>query len=308
MIVSASYKTDIPAFYGGWFMNRLDAGYCRMVNPYGGQVYTIPLTLEAVDGFVFWTKNLGPFLENLEEVRRRGFPFVVQYAINNYPRLLEQSVTNAEQAVAEMRKLRDYSPFCPVWRYDPVLFTSHTPPAFHLQNFENIAKSLSNVTDEVVVSFAHVYAKTRRNLTAAARKYSFAWRDPKAGEKREMASRLSEIAAKYGIRLTLCAQPEFLVPGAGAARCIDAERLSKVAGRPIAAREKGNREGCRCSQSRDIGEYDTCPHGCVYCYAVGSRGRARRRFREHDPAGEFLFPPGPGGAGPGGGSDAAQRA
>lgn len=293
MIISASYKTDIPAFYGDWFMNRLKAGYCRMVNPYGGQIYTIPLTPEAVDGFVFWTKNLGPFMEHLGEVRRRGFPFVVQYAINNYPRSLEQSVTHAEQAVADMRRLHEYSPFCPVWRYDPVLLTSHTPPEFHLQNFESIAKSLSNVTHEVVISFAHIYAKTRRNLAAAGRKNSFDWHDPKAEEKREMARRLSEIAATYGIRVSLCAQPEYLVPGVEAARCIDAKRLSKVAGQRIAAREKGNREGCLCSQSRDIGEYDTCPHGCVYCYAVQNRRLAQRRFREHDPGGEFLFPPNP---------------
>ena len=66
MIISASYKTDIPAFYGEWFLNRLRAGYCKMVNPYGRQVYRVSLTPPDADGFIFWTKNLGPFLDALE--------------------------------------------------------------------------------------------------------------------------------------------------------------------------------------------------------------------------------------------------
>ncbi len=84
MIISASYKTDIPTFYGDWFMRRLHAGYCKSVNPYSRQVYRVPLDRQAVDGFVFWTKNIAPFLKHLPAVRERGFPFVVQYTINGY--------------------------------------------------------------------------------------------------------------------------------------------------------------------------------------------------------------------------------
>jgi hypothetical protein len=92
------------------------------------------------------------------------------------------------------------------------------------------------------------------------------------------------------MRLTLCTQPALATKGIGPARCVDAERLSDVAGRPIAAREKGNRPGCLCAESRDIGDYDSCTHGCVYCYAVASRSAAQRRRRAHDPAGEMLIP------------------
>jgi len=85
MIISASYKTDIPTFYGEWFMNRLHAGYCKMVNPYGRQIYTVDLSPERVDGFVFWTKNIGPFLKYLPEIRQMGYPFIVQHGIDGYP-------------------------------------------------------------------------------------------------------------------------------------------------------------------------------------------------------------------------------
>jgi hypothetical protein len=96
------------------------------------------------------------------------------------------------------------------------------------------------------------------------------------------------------MKLTVCSQRRFVVEGAGEARCVDAVRLGDVAGAPVRAPVKGNREDCRCHRSRDIGEYDTCPHGCVYCYAVNDHRLARDRHRAHDPEGEFLFRDRPG--------------
>ncbi len=291
MIVSASYRTDIPAFYGAWFMNRLAAGFCMVANPYGGAPYRVVLTRETVDGFVFWTKNLSPFVEALGQIGARGFPFVVHHTINGYPRLLETSVTDADRSVAEMRRLADrYGPRAAVWRYDPVIETDRTSVDWHVENFAALARRLAGTTDEAVISFAHIYRKTRRNLDDAARRHGFSWRDPEVEEKRELAGRLAAIAGEHGMRLTLCSQPDFADSGVAPARCIDADRLADVAGRPVTARRKGNRTGCACFESRDIGAYDSCPHGCVYCYAVCNRDLAQRRFRLHDPESPFLLP------------------
>ena len=292
MIISASYKTDIPTFYGEWFLNRLRAGYCKMVNPYGGQVYRISLAPGDVDGFVFWTKNLGPFLERLAQVRSMAFPFVVQYAINAYPRSLELSVEDAEKSVDHMRLLAaEYGPRVAVWRYDTIVFTSDTPAGFHRRNFERLARELEGTTDEVVVSFAQLYRKTLRNMDRAARRFGFQWEDPPRETKIALAGELAACARAHGMRFTVCSQRVFLGPGIEDAACIDAARMSDVAGREIRARRKGNRPECGCFECRDIGEYDTCPHGCVYCYAVNHRALARQRYRLHDPASEFLFPP-----------------
>ena len=286
MIISASYKTDIPAFYGRWFLNRLDAGHCRMVNPYGGQTYRIDLTRPAVDGFIFWTKNLGPFLGALDSVAERGFPFVVQYSITGLPTALERSVPAWETAVGHMAQVRErWGARAAVWRYDPIVLTDATPPDRHRETFAGIARALRGVTDEVVASFLQPYRKTARNLAAAG----IGWRDPEAEEKRALLADLAEIAAGQGMALTLCTQPDLgSTPGTAPARCVDALRLSDVAGYDVAAREKGNRPGCLCAESRDIGDYDSCPHGCVYCYAGADRGMAQRRFAAHDPDGEFL--------------------
>lgn len=292
MIVSASYRTDIPAFYARWFLNRLEAGYCRTVNPYGRQVSRVALTPEAVDGFVFWTRNIGPFAGALDEVAARGIPFTVQFTITGYPRALETSVVDWRRAASQIRALaRDFGPHVAVWRYDPVIASSPTPAAWHEANFARIARALAGATDECVISFAHGYAKTRRNMDAAARAHGFSWDDPADSWKQEMSARLADIAAGHGMKLTLCAQPAYAAGRAGEARCIDAARLSRVAGYPIAAKRKGNRPGCLCHESRDIGDYDSCPHGCVYCYAVRARGLAKRRHARHDPDSEFLIEP-----------------
>ena len=298
MIISASYRTDIPAFYGGWFMNRLAAGFCRVANPYGGQTATVPLAGPAVDGFVFWTRNIGPFLGALERVARDR-PFAVHYTITGYPRALEAAVTDADRAAAQARLLAaTYGPRAVVWRYDPVLITDLTPADWHRRTFRRLAGLLRGATDEVVVSWAQIYRKTARNLAAAAHRHGFGWRDPDIAEKRDLLTALAAIAADHGMAMTLCTQPHLAgqnaemgsEPALRPARCIDAVRLSDIAGRPIAARTRGNRPGCLCAESRDIGAYDTCPHGCVYCYAVQQGDRARRAHRAHDPDADMLRP------------------
>jgi Domain of unknown function (DUF1848) len=290
VIVSASYRTDIPAFYAAWFLNRLRAGHCRVANPYGGGAYEVALTPAAVDGFVFWTRNMRPLLAELDRIRQIA-PFVVQFTLTGYPRALESSVIPVVEAVAQLRELRRrFGPRAAVWRYDPIVFAAGMDAAAHEAEFAALAQALAGTVDEVVLSVMTPYRKSRRNLDRAARRHGFAWHDPPLDEKQALLARLAGIAAEHGLAPTLCSQPELLVQGLGEARCIDAERLSDVAQRSIAARESGNRPGCRCALSRDIGAYDTCPHGCVYCYAVSDRDRAVGKFRAHDPEADRLTP------------------
>ncbi|MBZ0277172.1 MAG: DUF1848 domain-containing protein, partial [Anaerolineae bacterium] len=213
-----------------------------------------------------------------------------EYSITGYPRQLEFSVVDSGRAVTHIQRLSaDYGGRVPVWRYDPILFTSLTPPDFHRENFTRLAAALAGSTDEVVISFAQIYQKTRRNLTWAAGKFDFTWDDPPDVVKLELAADLTAIAQQHGMRLTVCSQNQYMVPGASVARCVDAGRLADVAGKSIRASVKGNRPDCGCHLSRDIGAYDTCPHGCVYCYAVRDRDLAQGRYRQHDPEGDFLY-------------------
>jgi len=244
-----------------------------------------------VDGFVFWTRNAAPFAEALADVAARGIPFVVHTTITGYPRALETSVSDTKRSLAAVRAIADrYGPRSCVWRYDPLLLTSLTPPAWHRETFARLAAALAGAVDEVVLSFAQMYAKTRRNTARAAARHGFSWEDPAAAIKQAVLAELAAIAAAHGLTATLCAQPDLLVTNLAPARCIDAARLSDVAGRPIIAKIKGNRPGCLCAESRDIGAYDTCPHGCVYCYAVRTPDAAKRAYRAHDPDSPTLAP------------------
>src|SRR5579872_3713035 len=307
MLISASYKTDIPTFFGEWFMNRLRAGYCKMINPYGRQVYTVNLRREehegreCVDGIVFWTKNIGPLMKHLPEIAERGYPFVVQHTINGYPRELEARVIDYARTVKHVRQVaKQFGPLPSgaqrvIWRYDPIVFTSLTPPDWHKRNFETLAKVLEGATNEVVISFAQLYKKTQRNMDEAARAGGFTWDTherlayPKDGRNSTYLGLLlfmAGMARSHGMTLRVCSQEQFLVPGIiEEARCIDAAWFGQE------YKKHGNRDECACSASRDIGEYDTCPHGCVYCYAVQNRELALARHKRHDPEGEFLFPP-----------------
>ena len=289
MIVSASYRSDIPAFYGDWFQTRLAEGYALVANPYSGADYRVALDSAAVDGFVFWSRNPAPFRPVLDQLAGQRRPFVLQFTITGYPRVLESAVPASETAVALLRGLSGrFGRRSLVWRYDPILISDLTLEAWHEENFGRLTASLAGSVDEVVLSFAQIYAKTGRNLAAAAKRHGFAWRDPDDEAKRRLIARLAECAAAAGIQATVCAQPHLLAGLAHPALCIDAGRLSDVAGRVIGAKPKGNREACACHESRDIGAYDSCPQGCAYCYAVRDPAKAKARLKAHDPAAERL--------------------
>jgi Domain of unknown function (DUF1848) len=215
VIISASYKTDIPTFYGEWFMNRLRAGYCKTLNPYNRRVTRVSLHPESVDGIVFWTKNIGPFLRQLPEVKQRGFPFVLQHTITGYPRELEQAVVDSSKAAEYLRRVAEtYGPRVCVWRYDTILNSSLTPRQFHVATFERLAKKLQGTTDEVVISFAHLYLKTLRNTERAAIESGFTWSDPSDEWKKALATELGSIASAHKMRLPFAVNRNLLCPAA----------------------------------------------------------------------------------------------
>ncbi|MGB0749927.1 MAG: DUF1848 domain-containing protein [Magnetospiraceae bacterium] len=290
MIISASYRTDIPAFYADWFRARLAAGVCWGANPYSGKPYRVSLRPEDVTGYVFWTRNPAPFADALKAVTRQELPFIVQMTITGYPRALDAATIDPARAVALMQELREtYGPRALVWRYDPIVLSDLTPPDWHRENLARLAAALRGAVDEVVVSFLQVYRKTARNLNASG----LDWQDPTPMEKQALLAELLPLAAAQGLRLSLCGQRDLLIPGVQDAACVEAARLADIAGKPLVTVGKSHRAGCGCAPSRDIGDYDTCPHGCVYCYAVRHRDLAKRRFQRHDPRAESLRAAGP---------------
>ncbi len=191
MIISASYRSDIPAFHGDWFLAALDAGEVAVANPYNRRATLIDLRPDAVDGYVFWTRNARPFARALEAVAAQDRPFVVQYTIIGYPRSIDANVIDPTLAIANAREIaRIYGKRVVVWRYDPILLTPETEAGWHRANFTRLAEALAGIADEVVVSFAQLYAKSTRNLAKAG----IAWRQPDLAEQAGLVATLGESA------------------------------------------------------------------------------------------------------------------
>lgn len=298
-VVSVSYRTDIPAFYGDWLMQRVREGYVRYHNPYGPQVVTVSLRPEDVHALVFWSKNYAPFLRHLEELDSSGLRSYFHYSLTGYAgeratHLLEERVPHPDQMIQSFGALATrYSRKHVLWRYDPIIFTPQTDAEWHRRTFRILAKRLAGLTERCYFSFLDSYDKVERNtrkLSAELQPF-----DPSPQEKLDLARELAVIAASHDIGLYTCAEDFAVVPPIRRGACVDKELIDELW--PDRRREKlklsNNRGKCGCYDSRDIGAYDTCPHGCVYCYAVINRPLALSRYKEHDPDHDALIKRGP---------------
>ena len=265
-------------------MCRLLDGECNVINPWNRKSYKVSLKSYDVDGFVFWTKNLAPFQSNLVNILKLA-PFYIQYTITGYPRALERSVVPSEHGVRVINYIaKMFGKRAVVWRYDPIIFTTLTTENWHIEQFKKLAGRLENTTEEVTVSFLNAYKKTKRNLNIASRTFNFEWYLPEAKKCKDLLNKLSLIAHDHGMVLTICSQPHLAMKHIAEASCIDVNRLNLLGGMSLPAKTKGNRPGCLCNTSRDIGSYDSCPHGCCYCYAVSSSELAKSRYNSQNPS------------------------
>ena len=265
-VVSVSRRSDIPAFHADWFMARVREGYVDVPNPrFPAKVTHIDLTPEAVTAFVFWTRDPQPLLPHLDELDARGYRYYVQMTITGYGRGLEPRVPETIVQGAAFAALSDrLGPDRVVWRYDPMLFTDAITEAWHARNFEWLAGAAEGLTRRCVVSLLDTMTwRARHNLDLYGQ-HVRAW----PHEPWAFGQMLQEIATHRGLALTACAEAGAPALGLPDGRCIDPELL-RLAGvtRPPTTKDAGQRAVCLCVESRDIGSYDTCRHGCAYCYA-----------------------------------------
>lgn len=267
MIVSASRRTDLPAYYADWLCRRFSEGCVLVRNPFRfHQVSRIALTAETVDGIVFWTKNPLPLARRLSVFR--DFPYYFQWTLTPYGRDIEPGLPDKSRLLAAFRDLAEaIGPERLVWRYDPVLLSPAWTCTRHEETFARFCRALRGASDTCVVSFLDGY----RHGEAFCRAHAV--RPPDASEREALLASFAESARACGFTLRACCEAETGLPPAA---CIDAARLSRIGGVRIAAgKDRSQRPGCACAEAVDIGAYNTCPAGCGYCYAV----RAPRSVR-----------------------------
>jgi len=289
-IISVSRRTDIPAFYGEWFMDRLRQGFAGWENPFGGQKYLVSLKPGDVLALAFWSKNYRPFLEPLRDVKKRGYRCIFNYTITGLPNHFECNLVETDDAIDSFIEIsRMFSPEHIGWRYDPIVVSDVTGSRFHLEKFEYIASRLAKYTKRCFLSYAITYGKVARNFKKFTDDTGIGFYDPTEMEKIKLANMFSDIARKYGIQVYTCCGDYLINDKIFKAHCLDGDLISDLYFEGNwKGQEKPTRKECGCTVSTDIGKYDTCPHGCIYCYANVNKERAVTVNAAHDSQSIFL--------------------
>lgn len=285
MIVSASRRTDIPNYYSEWFYNRIKEGFVYVRNPMNPhQVSKIDLSPQVVDCIVFWTKNPEPMMSRLEELS--AYRYYFQFTLTGYGKDIEPGLPHKKETLIPVfqRLSTQLGRKRVIWRYDPILFNRIYTPEYHLKAFRQIAEALKGYTEKCVISFVDAYAKNRRTLKNLGA-YELSGRP-----LMEFASKVSETAGENGMTVGSCAEAmDFAACGIAHNCCVDKALIEEITGYKIkAGKDKNQRPECGCVESVEIGAYDTCKNGCLYCYANSSTAGVRKACEQYDEASPLL--------------------
>lgn len=281
VIISASRATDIPAFFAPWFFDRLDKGYCVWRNPYNGKDSYVSFANTRF--IVFWSKNPRPLLPYLPQLKERGIGFYIQYTLNDYGQEgFEPNVPELTERIDTFKRIVDiYGMGSVVWRFDPLILTDKVGITELLGKIQGLAMALNGYTEKLVFSFADIagYKKVGANLQRAGVNYK-EWAEK---DMLDFAAGLHRL--NLPMQLATCAeQIDLSAYGIEHNSCIDPELIARLSSEDAAlqmwlfgvAKDKGQRKACGCILSKDIGQYNTCTHGCLYCYATNTPAPAQK--------------------------------
>lgn len=283
MILSASRRTDIPAYYSEWLINRLHAGFVFTRNPMNhAQISKIELSPGVIDCIVFWTKDPRNLLDKLGIIDKLGYKYYFQFTVTPYDKSVERRLRDKEEIINTFIELSNrIGKDRVVWRYDPIILNDTFNFTFHKEQFSRLCGTLAGYTGQCIISFADIYPKLRTDIL----------REISKDEMIELGRIISSIAKGFGIAVKACCEEPFLYEcGIGKASCIDKTLVESICGYSLdIKRDRNQRDSCGCYESIDIGAYNTCGNGCVYCYANYSDASVANNSKRHDPQGELLI-------------------
>ena len=288
MILSVSRRTDIPAFYAEWFMKRIKQGYVCVVNPFNTkQISKVNINPEVVDCIVFWSRNPKPLLNKLSELDNLNYKYYFQFTITPYHDDLEKNNPNKKEVIDTFIKLsKVIGKRKVILRYDPILITDKYTPEFHKKAFTALCEKLHEYTEKIIISYIDNYRKVSRNMKDISMQHL------SSETIKSLSQSLVEIANSYQLPLETCAEEVDLGElGIAHAKCIDGNLIEQIIGYEIMNKNKldAHRKACGCMKCIDIGQYDSCIHECLYCYANVNKEKARKNFKLHDPDSPVLI-------------------
>lgn len=277
MIINTGQRTDIPAFYSKWFMNRVREGFVMVRNPFYPTIVTkFKLDPEVVDVIGFCTKNPRPMFPYLDELKPFGQFWYV--SITAFDKDLEPNVPPIDQVIEDFKYLsKKVGKNAMGWRYTPIIVNDKYTVERHIKTFEYIAKELKDYITLAVFGFVDIYDKLKRNHPEI--------KDCSDEDKITIAKAFKEIADKYNLDLRLCSKEKWLsnygIDVDGCVRLEDYERSIKSS-LDIKQKMQARKGYCSCYLSNDIGEYNSCLHLCSYCYANGNKQQIIKNYKNHD--------------------------
>jgi hypothetical protein len=280
IVISASRRTDIPAFYMNWFMEQIKKGVFEVINPYNRRKFIVPATPDSVHTIVFWSKNFAPFLKGRfgQKLLAMGYNLFFNFTINSDIPLLEPRVPSLKQRLDQLRDLSlNYDSKTINWRFDPICFFKFEEKVIkdNLHNFSRIATWASQCgVTRCITSFMDHYTKIKKRIKLIP---GFSFIDPILSEKTGILLKLEKELSEKNIDLYACCEKEVLnaLPSGLNIRkgsCIPNDLFVKIFGGDLSIkRDTGQRssKGCGCMISVDIGSYHLhpCYHNCLFCYA-----------------------------------------
>ncbi len=269
-IISASRATDIPAFHGEWFAKAFAEGSCLWRNPFNGASYEVSFSKARF--FVFWTKNPAPFMHRLKMLDKKKLGYYFLFTLNDYEAEgYEPGVPPLKQRIETFIKLSEsIGPERTIWRFDPIILSKKLTPQAAVERIARIGEALKGHAEKLIISFVDIakYKYAREHLSGC--------HEPSPDEIEEIACRLAELNNSLGLEIGTCAESVNLdLYGIHRSSCVDAKRIRRLAPDDkelmqyldANSKDKGQRKDCLCVKSKDIGEYNTCDHNCLYCYA-----------------------------------------
>jgi len=266
MIISASRRTDIPAFFGSWFFQRIKEGFVYVRNPMNiNQISKIELSPDNVECIVFWTKNPDKnFIDNLRTLDDKGYKYYFQFTLTPYNQNVEHNLLPKEKIMDTFFSLSDkIGKEKVIWRYDPILITGDISVDSHIELFDFYSKKISPYTNKCIISFLDLYPKINKRLLKNNIKTLT------DQQILDIAKNIREVSNKLNLKIESCCEDIDLSSfDIKHGHCIDGELINSITGKRYSFnKDKTQRQICGCITSIDIGAYNTCRNGCQYCYA-----------------------------------------
>lgn len=281
MILFASGRTDIPAFYSNWFINRVKAGFVDVRNPFNQKLVS-RIYFSDVDLIMFCSKNPLPMINKLDILK---VPVLFHVTITPYGKDVEPNIPDKRLIIEGVKKLSLVLGIDNVVvRYDPIFLSDKYNVDYHIKAFDKLCKNLNGYVNKIIVSFMDEYKNVRSNKNIL--KYRAFTRE----DYKKIGEAFSKSAMDNGMSVQTCFEDEDLTQyGFVKGECLSHELAYILTGKKFKSSNVRKEKKCECVQMVDIGDYNSCMHMCKYCYANYDEKAVSSNFERHDDNSSLLI-------------------